>query len=51
MKQNQKQTTVRLTPEQLKMAREESKRLFGTANVSGYIGYLITNAKKIKLKK
>lgn len=39
-----KKVTISLTPEQQVNARELSIELFGKANISGYIGYLIKNA-------
>ena len=38
---NTKKVTISLTPEQQEKARSLSKDLFGKANISGLIGFLI----------
>jgi hypothetical protein len=38
---NTKKVTITLTPDQQDKARERSVDLFGKANISGYVGYLI----------
>jgi uncharacterized protein YoaH (UPF0181 family) len=38
---NTKKVTITLTQEQQDKARERSKELFGKANISGYVGFLI----------
>tara|TARA_R110000787_G_scaffold124673_4_gene235700 strand:+ start:721 stop:870 length:150 start_codon:yes stop_codon:yes gene_type:complete len=39
---------ITITPEQWEIAKTESVKVFGQENVSGYIGYLITNSKSEK---
>lgn len=41
-----KKVTITLSPEQQDKARIMSKGLFGKENISGFIGFLITNWKK-----
>jgi len=41
-------TLIELTPEQKKKAREESKELFGRANMTMFIQYLINQYKATK---
>ncbi len=36
---------ITITPEQWEIAREESIKVFGKENVSGFFGYLVTNLK------
>ena len=40
-----KKVTISLTPQQQEKAKQDSKKVFGKVNLSGYIQYLIQKEK------